>query len=56
MPPRRDGTRMVLVSLHLPAQLLEEVDRLASRYAITRSEMLRILILAGLEKMRGERP
>jgi len=45
MPPTKSGERMVLISVHLPKQMLEELDEFVRQGVFpSRSEAIRVAI------------
>jgi Arc/MetJ-type ribon-helix-helix transcriptional regulator len=56
MPRTKSKERMVLISVHLPKQMLEEIDELASQGVFpSRSEAIRIAIRDLLYKERSRK-
>ena len=56
MPRTKSKERMVLISVHLPKQMLEEIDELASQGVFpSRSEAIRIAIRDLLYKEREQK-
>jgi Arc/MetJ-type ribon-helix-helix transcriptional regulator len=56
MPKTKSKERMVLISVHLPKQMLEEIDELTSQGVFpSRSEAIRIAIRDLLYKERARK-
>ncbi|MFP3195154.1 MAG: ribbon-helix-helix domain-containing protein [Caldivirga sp.] len=56
MPRSKSGVRMMLISIHIPRRMLEELDELArSGLFPSRSEAIRVAVRDLLIKERGRR-
>ncbi|KUO90721.1 MAG: CopG family transcriptional regulator [Caldivirga sp. JCHS_4] len=56
MPRSRSGVRMMLISVHIPRRMLEELDELVrSGLFPSRSEAIRVAVRDLLIKERGRR-